>query len=237
MKNATFRLIIGYELAASISYGIVATLNMLAWTYYWEFSTRDISIILAAPTIIAVGLVSLTLGPLSRRFQKYHLLRFAVLGMIFNMLWLYPLRVLGLLPDNGTDVIFWSNFLFMLFFIYCFLLRAVCSTSIVADICDENELDYGVRQEATFFSVSNFLQKVASVFGPIYGGIVLDFIGLKEGALPGEVPQSVLDQLILAMGLGGVPILLVALWFVLKITMNKARVEDIQAQLRARHTQ
>jgi GPH family glycoside/pentoside/hexuronide:cation symporter len=237
MENATFRLIIGYQLAASISYGIVATLNMLAWTYYWEFSTQDTSIILAAPTILAVGLVSLTLGPLSRRFQKFHLLRFAVLGMILNMLWLFPLRAFGLLPDNGADVIFWLNFFFMLVFIYCFLLRAVCSTSIVADVCDENELDYGVRQEATFFSVSNFIEKVATVVGPIYSGIVLDFIGLKDGALPGEVPQSVLDKLILAMGLGGVPILLVALWFVLKITMDKARVEDIQAQLQARHTQ
>lgn len=237
MKNATFRLVIGYELAASISYGIVATLNMLAWTYYWEFSTQDISIILAVPTILAVALVSATLGPLSRRFQKYQLLRFAVLGMIFNMVWLYPLRALGLLPDNGADVIFWINFLFMLIFIYCFLLRAVCSTSIVADVADENELEYRVRQEATFFSVANFLQKVATVIGPIYSGIVLDFIGLTKGSLPGEVPQPVLDQLILAMGLGGVPILLVALWFVSKITMDKARVEDIQAQLRIRHPQ
>ena len=150
------------------------------------------------------------------------------------MLWLYPLRALGLLPENGADVIFWINFLFMLVFIYCFLLRAICSTSIVADISDENELDHGIRQEATFFSVSHFLQKVATVAGPVYSGIVLDFIGLTEGSLPGEVPQTVLDDLILAMGLGGVPILLVALWFVLKITMDKTRVEEIQAQLRSR---
>ncbi len=121
-----------------------------------------------------------------------------------------------------------------LIFIFCFLLRAICSTSIVADICDENELDYGVRQEATFFSVSHFLQKVATVAGPVYSGIVLDVIGLNEGALPGEVPRAVLDNLILAMAMGGIPILLVALWFAWKITMDKARVEEIQAQLRLR---
>ncbi len=168
MKNATFRLIVGYELAASISYGIVATLNMLVWTYYWEFSTRETSIILAVPTILAVALVSLTLGPLNRRFQKFHLLQFAIVGMVLNMLWLFPLRAFGLLPENGADIIFWINFVFMLIFIYCFLVRAICSTSIVADVCDENELDHGIRQEATFFSVSNFLQKVATVAGPVY---------------------------------------------------------------------
>jgi len=234
--NRTFRLIIGYELAASVSYGTVVTLNMLAWTYYWEFSTQEISIILAAPTIIAVGLASVTLGPLSRRFQKSHLLRFALIGMVLDMLWLYPLRALGVLPENGTSVVFAVNFLFMLIFIYCFLLRAIYSTSIVADICDENELEHGVRQEATFFSVSNFLQKVATVAGPVYSGIVLDVIGLSEGSIPGEVPQSVLDNLILAMGFGGIPMLLVALWFVWKITMDKARVEEIQAELRLRRT-
>lgn len=232
--NRTFRLIVGYELAASVSYGTVVTLNMLAWTYYWEFSTQEISIILAAPTIIAVGLVTLTLGPLSRRFEKFHLLRFAIIGMVVDMLWLYPLRALGLLPENGTAVVFGVNCLFMLIFIYCFLMRAISSTSIVADVCDENELDHRVRQEATFFSVSNFLQKVATVAGPIYSGIVLDVIGLNEGSLPGEVPQAVLNNLILAMGLGGVPILLVALWFVWKITMDKARVEEIQVELRLR---
>lgn len=235
MENATFRLIVGYELAASISYGIVATLNMLVWTYYWEFSTRETSIILALPTLLAVGLVSLTLGPLSRRFQKFDLLRFAIVGMVLNMLWLFPLRAFGLLPENRADIIFWINFFFMLIFIYCFLLRAICSTSIVADVCDENELDHGIRQEDTFFSVANFLQKVATVAGPVYSGIVLDFIGLNEGSLPGEVPQAVLDNLILAIGMGGVPILMVALWFVSKITMDKTRVEEIQAQLRSRH--
>jgi GPH family glycoside/pentoside/hexuronide:cation symporter len=56
-RNRTFRLIIGYELAASISYGAVATLNMLAWTYFWEFSAREVAIILALPSIIAIALV------------------------------------------------------------------------------------------------------------------------------------------------------------------------------------
>ncbi|MEH6567820.1 MAG: MFS transporter [Halioglobus sp.] len=235
MKNRTFRLIMGYDLMASISYGTVVTLNMLAWTYFWEFSAKQISIILAVPSIIAIGLVMISLGPLSRRFQKYELLQLAVIGVIADMLWLYPLRLFDVLPENGSATVFWLNFLFMLIFIYCFLLRSISSSSIVADVTDEHELEYGVRQEATFFSAINFLSKVATVFGPLYSGIVLEVIGLKEGLLPGEVPQSTLNNLIHAMGLGAVPALCIGLIFVTKISMTRARVEDIQTALDARN--
>ena len=94
----------------------------------------------------------------------------------------------------------------------------------------------GVRQEATFFSAINFLSKVATIFGPVYSGIVLEVIGLKEGLLPGEVPQSTLNNLIHAMALGAVPALCIGLIFVTKISMTRARVEDIQTALDARRT-
>jgi GPH family glycoside/pentoside/hexuronide:cation symporter len=238
LKNRTFRLLIGYELMASISYGTVATLNMLAWTYFWEFSARQVSIILAVPSVIAIVLVMVTLGPLSRRFQKYQLLRMANIVIILDMLWLYPLRIMDLLPENGSNTIFWLNFVFMLVFIYCFLLRTIAASSIVADIADEHELEHGVRQEAGFFSVINFLYKLASTVGPLYSGVVLDIIGLHEGLMPGEVPETVLNNLALAMGLGAIPALFIGLWFVFQVNMNREKVEQIQTTLdERRHTQ
>jgi GPH family glycoside/pentoside/hexuronide:cation symporter len=232
-RNRTFRLIIGYELAASISYGAVATLNMLAWTYFWEFSAREVAIILALPSIIAIALVMVTLGPISRRFQKYQILQIMIIAVIFDMLWLYPLRIMGLLPENGSSTIFWLNFIFMMIFMYAFLLRAISAHSMVADVSDEHELEYGIRQEAAFFSVASFLYKIASVVGPLYTGIVLDVIGLNDQMLPGEVPQSILNNLSHAMALGSIPVLLIGLYFVLKINMGQARVADIRAALDA----
>jgi GPH family glycoside/pentoside/hexuronide:cation symporter len=233
MKNKTFRLIIGYELAVSISYGSVATLNMIAWTFFWEFSASDISIILSIPSIIAIGLVMLSLGPLTRKFQKTRLLQISLVAIILDLLWLYPLKVLGVLPDSGSAD-FWLNCLFFMIFMYSFLLRTICSHSIVADVSDEHELEHGIRQEAGFFSVANLMYKAASVFGPVYSGVVLDVIGLTEGMLPGEVAQPILNNLAYAMLLGAVPALFVALFFVLKITMDRDTVESIQAALGSR---
>ncbi|MEP4486424.1 MAG: MFS transporter [Halioglobus sp.] len=233
-RNRNFRLILGYEIAAMISYGAIATLNMLVWTYYWEFSAMEVSMILAIPSLLAVGLVMISLGPLTRRFQKNRLLQLSILGLILNCLWLYPLRFMDWLPANGTPTIFVLNFLFMMLFMYLFLLRAINTQSIIADITDEHELDHGTRQEGGFFATTNFTAKLASVFGPVYGGVALDIINLEAGALPGEVPQNTLDGLAYAMGLGALPALFVAYYFVVQIKVGQKDVEQIQARIKER---
>ena len=236
LGNGTFRLVLGQEIAIMTAYGTVATLNMLVWTYYWEFSAGEVSLILALPSLLAVALVLLTLRPLGRRFEKHQLMQLSIIGLIVNCLWLYPLRMTGLLPPNGTTVVFVLNFLFMLCFMYCFLLRAIQTQSLVADVTDEHEHDHGLRQEAGFFSAANLVNKFATVFGPLYGGIVLDLVGLQAGMRPGSVPAPVLDGLAWAFGLGTLPGFVIALLLVLRINLGHARVEEIQAALRARGT-
>ena len=142
--------------------------------------------------------------------------------------------MLGLFPEGNEVIPFVLNLVFMMIFMYCYLIRAITSYSIIADITDEHELDHGYRQEAGFYAVLNFIAKFAAIFGPIYAGIALDVIGLETGMLPGSVPLATQNGLVYAMGLGIIPALLVAVYFVLKINLSRARVEDIQAQLRKR---
>ena len=87
---------------------------------------------------------------------------------------------------------------------------------------------------AGFFSAANLVNKFATVFGPLYGGIVLDLVGLQAGMRPGSVPAPVLDGLAWAFGLGTLPGFVIALLLVLRINLGRARVEEIQAALRAR---
>ncbi len=234
LGNHSFRLVLGYEIASMTAYGTIATLNMLVWTYYWEFSAQQVSIILAVPSLLAVMLVMLTLTSLSRRFEKFQLMHLSISGIILNCLWLYPLRMLDLLPANGTPMIFALNFVFMLVFMYCFLLRAIQTQSIIADITDEHEFEHELRQEGGFFAAVNLVNKLASVFGPVYGGVMLDAIGLTAHMRPGEVPQEVLDGLAWAFGLGTLPAFLIALLLALRLNLGRARVEDIQRRIRER---
>lgn len=236
LANRSFRLVLGYEIANMVAYGTVATLNMLVWTYYWEFTAREVSIILSVPSLLAVALVMMTLTPLSRRFEKFQLMQLSVTGIILNCLWLYPLRMLDLLPPNGTTVIFVLNFLFMLIFVYCFLLRAIQTQSIIADITDEHEFEHELKQEGGFFAAANFVNKFASIFGPVYGGVVLDVIGLTGEMRPGNVPAPVLDGLAWAFGLGTLPGFVIAMLLVLRLDLTRARVEEFQRRIHERET-
>ncbi|MDO8860280.1 MFS transporter [Haliea sp. E1-2-M8] len=234
LGNRNFRLLIAYDVAATSAYGVISSLNMLVWTFFWEFSATQISIILSLPTLLAVLLAAVTLGPLGRRLSKQRLVQLSLLGLILNCLWLYPLQLFELLPADSDRLVFALNFIFMLLFMYLFMLRIVNSTSIVADLTDEHELDHGVRQEAGFFSMTNFVSKMATVAGPLYGGLALDIIGLETGMRPGEVPLETLHGLVYALGLGVIPPLLVALWIISRIRTSQAQVEAVQAKIAAR---
>ena len=58
----------------------------------------------------------------------------------------------------------------------------------------------------------------------------------KERALPGEVPDEVLANLMYAVMLSGIPTLMLALWFAYKISLSREQVEGIQASLRERES-
>jgi len=233
-KNRSFRLLLGYEVGIMMAYGVLSTLNMLLWTYVWEFSPERVSIVLAAPSLIAVFLVLASIPVLGHRLHKCQQLRLALIGLLINCFWLYPLKLMGLIPENGTPAVFALNFLFMLVFMYFFMLRSVNTQSIIADIADEHELETGLRQEGGFYSALNFTAKLANVFGPAYAGIALDIVGLPTGAQPGEVSQEVIDGLIIAAGIGVLPTLCFAIWMAMKIDVRRDRIESIQASLRER---
>ena len=234
LSNRSFRNLLGFDISMMAAYGVVSALNMLVWTYYWRFDAQQVSIILSLPSLLAVVLVLLTLRPLGRRFEKYELLQLSAIGLILNCLWLYPLRIAGLLPDTNTGLVFALNFLFMMIFMYCFLLRGIQTQSIIADITDEHEWDHGLRQEGGFFAASNFANKVATVAGPLYGGLALDVVGLRVGMLPGEIGASVLNGLVIAFGLGTLPGMLIALIFGLRISLSRDRVAELQRLIRER---
>jgi GPH family glycoside/pentoside/hexuronide:cation symporter len=230
-RNSAFRRLISYEVACAIGWGSLSTLNVLVATYAFEFDADEMAILLAVPAFIGVLLVWTLLGPLSQRWQKPQCLRFALWGMLANTLWLYPLKLAGMLPPNDSPVVLALYMVHSTFFMFFFLFRMTISMSIVADLTDQHELDQGERKEGGFFSIMTFTLKIATLFGPLYGGIVLDVIGLNQQDLPGEVPEPVLAGLLYAVLLIVIPTLIVALRFAYMIDISRDEVENIQATL------
>jgi GPH family glycoside/pentoside/hexuronide:cation symporter len=232
LKNRVFRAVLTYEIAASVGWGCISTLHVLVGTYVFEFSAGKMALTFAAPGVLAVGLVWLLLKPLSQRWQKPQLLRISVWGMLLDALWLLPLKLADMLPPNGSTAVLLLYLLQVTIFVFFFLLRVTNSMSIVADITDQNQLEEGGRKEGGFFSVINFTAKLATLAGPLYGGIVLDVIGLNKLDLPGDVAEPVLAGLMYAWLLAAVPTLLISLRYTYRIKFSREQVNEIQAALR-----
>jgi glycoside/pentoside/hexuronide:cation symporter, GPH family len=77
--------------------------------------------------------------------------------------------------------------------------------SALADIADECELKYGLRQEGTLYATRTFFARVDQALGTALAGWVLSIIAFPAKATPGRVPEPVLDGLALAFILSIVP--------------------------------
>jgi GPH family glycoside/pentoside/hexuronide:cation symporter len=236
LHNRNIRQLLYYDLAASVSYGIGITLISFSSLYYWEISAAQTSILLAGPALLAVPLALLSIKPLSKRFPKHRLLGGIVALMLLDAAWMYALRMNGLIPANGHWTIFAMLLIQMFIWLYLFLLRVVTSMSIVADLTDEHELNHGTRQEAGLYSAMSFTTKLASAAGPLFGGVVLDVIGLQESTLPGTAGEGTLDGLAVATTFGVIVPLLLAWYFTFNNSMTEEQLHIIQAELAARKT-
>lgn len=234
LSNHNFRNLLGFDIFVSIAHGVFVTLNILAWTYFWEMSSIEISILLAGGTVIAVAIGAFAMVPLNQRFDKHHLLAFSIIGLVINTLWLYPMRWLDILPDNGHPIVFYTLFFHHTIWMCCYLIRTISATSIVADIVDEHELSHHFRQEGSFSAASSFTIKLAAGVGPLIGGPILDIIGLNQGALPGEVASSTLNSLGAAIMICLIPTLVIGQWFCRRIDLGAEKLASIQQQIERR---
>ena len=89
-------------------------------------------------------------GLLNRLFEKQQLLRLTCALTTINLLWLTPLKLFDLLPDNST-VVFALIYANWAVHVTMTILRVIAVHSLLADIVDEQELATGKRQEGVDF--------------------------------------------------------------------------------------
>jgi GPH family glycoside/pentoside/hexuronide:cation symporter len=86
--------------------------------------------------------------------------------------------------------------------------------SMLADIADENELRFGVRQEGILYSTRALAAKIDQAIGSLLAGFVLLVVAFPEKAKPGAVSDDILFNLVLWDGvLAAVPGLIAAICY------------------------
>lgn len=233
LKNINFRRLLVLDIAVGATLGIQGALHMITMTYFWELSSSEIAF-LALASLLATIIVFPTMGRLALRWEKHHLLKYAVAGLAINTMWLVPGRLLGLLPENGTTVLFGLLFLHTLVATIFAIIRSISNHSIMADIADEHELETGRRQEGVFFAAAAFATKFIMGFGYMVTGPLLDLVGLEAGVAPGAAPASALMGIGVVIGPVMALLLLIPWWMAARLDVSRDSLAQVQATLASR---
>jgi GPH family glycoside/pentoside/hexuronide:cation symporter len=193
-KNRNLRLSMGAGLAYGLAYGVIFTLNIYLGTYFWELSANQMAGSIF-PAVLATIVAFITINHLGRRFEKPYLLATLTLALGVNSLWLLGGRLLGILPENGDNIIYPLFLLSAGIAIFLLISVQVLGASLLADIVDEQELDTGERKEAVIFASNTFVMKTTTGAGGLIAGIIIDLSEITSSATPGIVAQSSLQTL------------------------------------------
>lgn len=112
------------------------------------------------------------------------------------------LRLFGLMPPNGTDLLFWLLATETVLNSGMAVATGVMLVSMVADVVEDAEVKTGRRSEGLLMSADNLFKKAVSGVGILIAGAVLSFVAFPEGARRGEVDPEILQN----MGLVYLPV-------------------------------
>src|SRR5260370_16439883 len=206
LANRPFLSMIACGFFSAMALGLVATLSVYFYTYYWALSTDQISWLLLSALISAA--VALGVAPLiTKRLDKK---RGAIwVSLIALVLAPSPiiLRQCGWFVENSSPALMPILLVFTLVLGTLTVASGALVTSMLADTVEENEIRTHQRTEGLYFAAAFFVQKCVSGLGIFAGGAVLAWVKFPEGARPGLVPPQVLRNLALTY----VPLILVLL--------------------------
>jgi GPH family glycoside/pentoside/hexuronide:cation symporter len=232
-RNKNFSYMVVLDMAVGGIGSITATLLMVTYIYFWQLDAIQTSLLFAGPIFLAVLFSAVFSRSLNRLFEKQQILRLTCALTSINLLWLTPLKLFDLLPDNST-VVFALIYFNWAIHMTMTILRVITVHSMLADIVDEQELATGKRNEGVVFAAAFFSSKFMGAFGYLIAGPFLDLIGLQAGAQPDEVSSTVTWGLGLIMGPGLAIIMLLPVWMSFKVNMSHATQLEVRQALSQR---
>ncbi|MCP5070357.1 MAG: hypothetical protein GY946_27630 [bacterium] len=195
LSNPSIRVLFAGAIFFGVAAGLSASINIYVNTYFWGLDSEQIG--LFSLSYFGSAMIALPLSPLlSRKFGKKR----AAIGLSLLSLFMLPLvvslRLLDIMPPNGTPALFFM----LLVFNFIDVTLLVCSTtlisSMVADVVEESEVSTGRRSEGVFFAARTFALKIVSGAGIFSAAVILGWIGFPSDATGvADVTPEVLRRL------------------------------------------
>jgi Na+/melibiose symporter-like transporter len=198
-RSASARVVVMGGVLYYAGVGTYVALWVYIYSYFWEFTSEQISII-----VIPMALAALILPPAMARWaaereKKTVAITGLLGGMAINVVPI-GLRLLGFFPENGSEALFSIMLVAGFFETNFFLVFDICWRSMIADLTERTELKTGRRNEGVICSTVTFATKCADALGTLIAGILLSLIDFPTETAVADVPPDTIAKLGLIYG-------------------------------------
>lgn len=194
LRNPPFLVLVAIIFICASGIGFAEVTNLYMFTYFWGLSTEEIALVTFA-ALIGTVVAFVTVPIASRRYDKRPVGMIGVFILMLANPSLIGLRLLGVLPENGTPELLGLVCLIAGIAVFGGVGLTIIFTSMLADTMDRNELETGQRQEAAYSSALTFSLKATSGFGGLVAGFVLQAVDFPPGAEAAEIAPETLSSL------------------------------------------
>src|SRR5258706_1815957 len=170
LSHGSFVILLIAAVFGTMAIGLSQSLLLYFNTYFWGLTSNQLAIF-SFTGIFSAFLGPLVAGPLSKRIEK----RRAVILFYVSFIVLSPsligLRLLGLLPPNGSPFILPLLFLERSLSAILGVATLILFASMIADVVEDNAVRTGRRSEGLFFSGMSFIAKILQGAGIVLAGL------------------------------------------------------------------
>ncbi len=177
-----------------IGVGTYVVLWTYIYTYFWEFTTDQIEIVVIPMAVAAIVLPPL-MEKLTRGRDKNIVAIIGMLGAMLVNLVPISLYLIGMFPEGGSFELLVVMSVLGFFETVLFLVFDVCWRSMIVDLAEQIEMNTGRRNEGVIASSITFATKCADGFGALIGGALLSFIAFPTETEVADVPEDVVVKL------------------------------------------
>jgi Na+/melibiose symporter-like transporter len=229
-RSASARVVVMGGVLYYAGTGTYVVLWVYIYSYFWEFTSEQISIIVLPMALAALFLPAAMARWAAGREKKTVAMAGLLGAMAINVIPI-SLRLLGLFPENGSDNLFWIMLVAGFFETILFLVFDICWRSMIADLTERTELETGRRNEGVICSTITFATKCADALGTLIAGILLSLIAFPTETAVRDVPADIIANLGLIYGPVVFLIWMGAILSISRYRISRSRHQEMLEQL------
>ena len=235
-RNRGFLAIFGFGVFKYTAIGLYSATTLYFGTYLFKLSTGALAL-LTLDSFVAATLAA-PLAPVMSNWlgKRRSSMIFAVLGVSIGLTPLV-LSLFDMFFVPGDPLL--VPVLFAVGAIYGAMvaISLINTSSMLADVVEDSEVETGTHSAGTFFSASSFMQQCSNALGIFVAGQVLAWSAFPEKADPATVPESVVDSLLIHYIPMSISLWSIGALFLLFYPITRERHERNVEVLRAREAE